>query len=61
MLATSATTEGDATALYIERVLEPFVKEKKITLTRLGRGISTGTEMEFADPQTLKNALKNRK
>jgi len=61
VLATSATTEGDATALYIERVLEPFVKEKKITLTRLGRGISTGTEMEFADPQTLKNALKNRK
>jgi recombination protein RecR len=61
VLATSATTEGDSTALYIERVLEPFVKNKRITLTRLGRGISTGTEMEYADPQTLANALKNRK
>jgi len=61
VLATSATTEGDATALYIERVLEPFIKAGKVTLTRLGRGISTGTEMEYADPQTLKNALKNRK
>ena len=61
VLATSATTEGDSTGLYIERVLEPFIKDKKITLTRLGRGISTGTEMEYADPQTLKSALSNRK
>lgn len=61
VLATSATTEGDATALYIERVLEPFLKDKKIIISRLARGISTGTEMEFADPQTLKNALTNRK
>ena len=61
VLATSATTEGDSTALYIERVLEPFIKDKRITLTHLGRGISTGTEMEYADPSTLKNALKNRK
>lgn len=61
VLATSATTEGDSTALYIERVLEPFIKDKRITLTHLGRGISTGTEMEYADPATLKNALKNRK
>ena len=61
VLATSATTEGDATALYIERVLEPFVKGSKIIITRPARGISTGTEMEFADPQTLKNALMNRK
>ena len=61
VLATSATTEGDTTALYIERVLEPFLKDQKIIISRLGRGISTGTEMEFADPATLKNALKNRK
>ncbi len=61
VLATSLTTEGDATGMYIERILEPYIKNKSITITRLGRGISTGTEMEFADPQTLKNALKNRK
>lgn len=61
VLATSATPEGDATALYIEKILEPYTKKEQITLTRLGRGISTGTEMEFADPETLKNAIINRK
>jgi recombination protein RecR len=61
VLATSATTEGDATALYIERVLEPYTKNNSATVTKLGRGISTGTEMEFADTDTLKNAIQNRK
>ena len=61
VLATSASTEGDSTALYIERILEPFVKNKRVILTRLGRGISTGTEMEYADPQTIASALENRK
>lgn len=61
VLATSATTEGDATAMYIERVLEPLTKELPITISHLARGISTGTDMEFVDPQTLKNAIKNRK
>ncbi|MDA1334631.1 MAG: toprim domain-containing protein [bacterium] len=61
VLATSTTTEGDATALYIERVLEPFLLNGKVKVTRLARGISTGTEMEFADPQTLTNAIKDRK
>lgn len=60
VLATSATTEGDSTALYIERVLEPFVGKKSIILTRLGRGLSTGTELEFIDPETLKHALDSR-
>lgn len=61
VLATSATTEGDSTALYIERVLEPFIKNKKVTFTRLGRGISTGGEIEYTDLDTLSSALKNRK
>ena len=61
VLATSTTTEGDSTALYIERILEPYTKDKRVVLTRLGRGVSTGAEMEYTDPQTLQNALKNRK
>lgn len=61
VLATSATTEGDATCLYIERVLEPFLKTKQVKITRLGRGISRGSELEFTDPETLKSALENRR
>ena len=61
VLATSATPEGDSTSLYIERILAPFTEQKKAAITRLGRGISTGAEIEYTDPQTLKNAFNNRK
>ena len=61
VLATSATPEGDSTSLYIERILAPFTEQKKTAITRLGRGISTGAEIEYTDPQTLKNAFNNRK
>jgi recombination protein RecR len=60
IIATSATSEGDATALYIERILEPLVK-KGLKITRLGRGLSTGTELEYSDADTLRNAFENRK
>lgn len=59
--AFSANTEGDATSLYIERILEPLIQKKKIKLSRLGRGLSTGAELEYSDRNTLKNALENRK
>jgi recombination protein RecR len=57
ILATNATTEGDATALYIQRILEPLA----VKITRLGRGLTTGSELEYSDPQTITNALTNRK
>lgn len=57
VLATNATTEGDATALYLERVLRPL----EISITRLGRGLTTGTELEYSDEMTIVNALNNRK
>ena len=62
ILATSATTEGDTTALYIDQILAPL-KEQHATLktSRLGRGLSLGAELEYADEVTLKNALANRK
>ena len=56
ILATSATVEGENTNLYIERILEPL----KVKINRLGRGLSTGVELEYADADTLKNALRNR-
>ncbi len=60
ILATSATTEGEATAVYLERVLEPL-KKSGLRISRLGRGLSTGTELEYSDADTIKNSLENRK
>ena len=57
ILATNPTTEGDATALYLKRKIEPL----KIKITRLGRGLSTGADLEYADELTLSEALTNRK
>ena len=57
ILATNPTTEGDATALYLKRKLQ----DAPVTVTRLGRGLSTGADLEYADEITLSEALKNRK
>ncbi|MDO8560636.1 MAG: recombination mediator RecR [bacterium] len=57
ILATNATTDGDSTALYLERVLRPL----EIKISRLGRGLTTGTELEYSDEMTIVNALANRK
>ncbi len=61
ILALSATAEGDNTSRYIEKILEPLVKKYSIKISRFGRGLSTGTELEYIDAETLKNALENRK
>lgn len=62
ILATGSTAEGDTTAAYIERILSPL-KEKhaQLTISRLGRGLSLGAELEYADEVTLTNALTNRR
>lgn len=57
ILATNPTTEGDATALYIRQKL----KRLGVKTTRLGRGLSTGADLEYADEITLSEALTNRK
>ena len=57
ILATNPTPEGDVTANYIERILEPLT----VAITRLGRGITAGSELEYIDETTMLNALKNRK
>ncbi|MDA1337670.1 MAG: recombination mediator RecR [bacterium] len=57
IIATNPTVEGEATALYLERVF----KDSGIKLTRLGRGLPIGGELEYADPETLKQSLENRR
>ena len=57
IIATNPTTEGEATALYLERLLKPLNKK----ITRLGRGLPVGAELEYADEETLSSALEGRK
>lgn len=61
ILALSATTEGDMTVRYIEKILEPIQKTRTLKISRLARGLATGTELEYSDRDTLKHAFENRK
>lgn len=56
ILAVNPTTYGDINASLIQQELKDSVKK----ITRLGRGIPTGGEIEFADEETLASALENR-
>ena len=57
IIATNATIEGDATALYISRLLQPL----GIKVTRLAYGIPVGADLEYADEVTLYRALEGRR
>ncbi len=56
ILATDPDVEGDATAMYVARILRPL----GVRVTRLAHGISIGTEIEFADRASLARALEGR-
>lgn len=62
IIATDATLEGETIALYAARQLEELKKiYPELKITRLGRGLSTGSELEYMDEDTLTNALLGRK
>ncbi|MEY8463373.1 recombination mediator RecR [Streptococcus merionis] len=56
IVATNATADGEATAMYISRVLKPA----GIKVTRLARGLAVGADIEYADELTLLRAIQNR-
>lgn len=60
IIATSVNTEGEHTAFYINTLLKPYKEKYGFKTTTLGRGLSTGTELEYSDGDTLKSALDNR-
>ena len=60
IFALSATTEGEETAHYVREKVATLLRERGITASELGRGLSTGTELEYVDVDTMKNALKGR-
>ena len=56
LVATNPNLEGEATAMYIARLVKPL----GIRVTRLARGLPTGGDLEYADELTLSNALAGR-
>jgi recombination protein RecR len=61
VLAMSANVEGENTLAYLSKILAPLAEKYSLKVSTLGRGLSTGTELEYSDADTFKNALQNRK
>jgi len=57
ILATNPSVEGEATAMYIKTRLNNY----GVKITRLGRGLPVGADVEFADSQTLARSFEGRK
>ncbi len=60
ILALNYNPEGENTLSYLTEYLKPITDKYGIKVSTLGRGLSTGTELEYSDSDTIKNALKNR-
>ncbi len=57
VMATNPDTEGEATAMYISRLLRPM----EVKVTRLAYGVPVGSQLEYADEVTISRALEGRK
>ncbi len=60
ILAFAVNPDGENTGRYIEALLRDNIASKNLKISHLGRGLSTGSELEYADPETIKEAFKNR-
>lgn len=60
ILAFSLNPQGDHTDQYVREQIAQTAKSENVKISSLGRGLSTGTELEYSDNDTIKNALKNR-
>ena len=61
IVALSAHPNGDYTTIHIKNALAPLSKKYGLKISTLGRGMSTGSELEYSDAETIKYALANRK
>ena len=59
ILATNPTMEGEATAMYLAKQIKGLSEDVKIT--RIGRGLPVGADLEYADPTTLDRAMEGRR
>lgn len=60
-LALSLTPDGEDTAIFIKERMRHAPELADVTLSTLGRGLSTGSELEYADKETIKNAFAGRR
>lgn len=62
ILGFAVNPDGENTGRYVEAIINQIdaPARTKLTVSQLGRGLSTGSELEYADPETIKNALRNR-
>ena len=60
ILAFAVNPDGENTARFVESIVASVDHPDKPTVSQLGRGLSTGSELEYADPDTIKSALRNR-
>ncbi len=63
IIATNPTMEGEATAMFISKLVTSSQRPvaSKIRITRIGRGLPTGADLQYADDLTLKKALEGRR
>lgn len=65
ILATNPTMEGEATAMYIQQMIQDFFSQKGdnklVRITRIGHGLPIGADIEYADGVTLARALEGRR
>ena len=60
IIALSLNPQGEHTDMYLREQMSPLQEKYKFKVVSLGRGLSTGTELEYSDGDTIKNALMNR-
>lgn len=60
IIALSLNPQGEHTDMYLREKISPLKEKYKFKIVSLGRGLSTGTELEYSDSETIKNALVNR-
>jgi recombination protein RecR len=60
IIALSLNPQGEHTDMYLREILSPLEKKYNFKIVSLGRGLSTGTELEYSDSETINYALQNR-
>ncbi len=60
IIALSLNPQGEHTDMYLREKISPLLEKYNFKIVSLGRGLSTGTELEYSDNETIKNALANR-
>ena len=60
ILATNPTMEGEGTAMYIAKQIKSLPAGRQVKITRIGRGLPIGADLEYADEVTLQRAMEGR-